>query len=107
MDLLRGATVLVLAALGCSSDEEPPPRVLDASMYARDCAQPSDCVKITAGDVCTCLCANAAIGKAAEAQYDADVQAGIAAHCPGWNYATCGACPPSTAPDCKQGSCVP
>jgi hypothetical protein len=62
-------SLLLLAALvalgGCSTS-------IDADDYARNCGDASECVLISAGDVCDCSCGMSAINKADFERYQED-----------------------------------
>jgi hypothetical protein len=86
-------------------DAGPPPPVIDGcvdivlSTYDQSCQKSSDCIGITAGEVCTggCACGGAVINVSEEARYNQAI-AGIQSEgCP---------CPPPGMPTCVQGTCT-
>jgi hypothetical protein len=70
-----------------------------ASSYDQSCKTASDCIIITAGDVCSgaCACGGATINKSSQAAYEAALDGITPAGCP---------CPASGQPECIGGTCT-
>jgi len=72
-------SILGLLAVGCTHNNAPGSEpdanneTISASNYNQTCSADSDCVAIAVGDPCRLCCANAAINKADQAKYNADV----------------------------------
>ncbi len=87
------------------ADAGTPPPVIDGcvdivlSTYDQSCVKSSDCIGVTAGEVCTgaCACGGAVINVSEESRYDQAISEVQTEGCP---------CPPPAMPVCVEGSCT-
>jgi hypothetical protein len=86
---------------------EPPP--IHARDYNQGCAQASDCVLVSEGDVCGCYSetcgANTAINRSDQAKWEADVQSRQRS-CPNPSGIACPALCAYAEAYCRQGTCA-
>ncbi len=71
---------------------------VDVSTYDTSCAQDSDCIQITPGEICTgsCLCGGGTVNIDGQAQYDQTVNSIATTACP---------CVAEGVPRCVQATC--
>lgn len=77
---------------------------VELSTYDQSCTTASDCVTITAGEICTdsCACGGSTINKSGQGRYDEQI-ASLDAH--GGMGGVCH-CPVEKVPECLHGTCT-
>jgi hypothetical protein len=96
---VQGACTVCPPGQDCSPPDAGACVNLDPSMFDTSCAQDSDCVDVTLGDLCDdgCFCGGSSINVGDQAEYEKDI-ANI-------QMGTCG-CPYFGAPLCLGGQCI-
>ena len=88
--------------LGCSEESQPGNTTLPAEGYNTTCKAAGECVVVTFGGLCGCVCPARAINRADEPKY---TEARAQISCPADSQSRCGQCLPMEA-RCNGGTCA-